>query len=112
MGAVSWISRIGFKTCAFVLKLQVPSEMEEKQTARCITVAPEKQAVNMPEVGTSQMKAQSFGSSWHIAYLRHDVSSCIAISNAVQTPNHQCNISSVFHTAHALCKHNKQFSWT
>lgn len=64
-----WISRIGFKNCAFVLKLQVPSEIEEKQTAKRINVALEEQAVNVPEVGTSQTKAQSFGSSWPIAYL-------------------------------------------
>lgn len=68
-GTVLWISKIGFKNCAFVLKLQVPSEMEEKQTAKRITVALEEQAVNVPEVGTSQSKAQSFGSSWHIAHL-------------------------------------------
>lgn len=43
--------------------------MEEKQTAKRITVALEEQAVNVPEVGTSQSKAQSFGSSWHIAHL-------------------------------------------
>lgn len=68
-GTVLCISRIGFKNCAFVTKLQVPSEMEEKQTAKRITVALEEQAVSVPEVGTSQTKAQSFGSSWHIAHL-------------------------------------------
>lgn len=68
-GTVLWISRIGFKNRAFVLKLQVPSEMEEKQTAKRVTVALEEQAANVPEVGTSQSKAQRFGSSWHIAYL-------------------------------------------
>lgn len=84
---VLWFNRIGFKNCVFVLKLQLPSEIKENQTAKRITVTLEEQAANVPEVGTSQTKAQSVGSSWHIAHLlmqRRDVSSCIAIFNAVQ----------------------------
>lgn len=50
---VSWFNRIGFKNRVFVLKLQLPSEIKENQTAKCITVTLEEQAANMPEVGTS-----------------------------------------------------------
>lgn len=50
---VSWFNRIGFKNRVFVLKLQLPSEIKENQTAKRITVTLEEQAANMPEVGTS-----------------------------------------------------------